>query len=185
MEFEEDSLGVRFGFDGSQLGGNDIQGLNDLSALLLSDNEVSGILLSGFSQDLLLFGQDFELAFLVLDLTNEGVDLTGQLVDLGGGFSHFIGSEVDSSVVAGDFSGAVNLVSSVFHVRLLLLRDEVLTEVLKHLCDVGKGGLVFHLKGDGVQEFLSHLVLLDLFQVSENGGIRVGGLVHEYGLAHS
>lgn len=74
-----------------------------------------------------MFIEDLELCGFVFDFCGEGVDLVGELVDFGCGFSDFIGGEVDSSIVASDFCLAINLISSVFHVRLLLLGNQVLT----------------------------------------------------------
>lgn len=66
---------------------------------------------------------------------------------------------------------------------ILLLHDEVLSQVLKHLSNVTKGGLVLHLEGDGVEELLSHLGVFEGLKLGVDGHVGVsGGLLDENGV---
>jgi len=118
-------------------------------------------LFSLVSEQLFLFVQDSQLLGSVLDFSCQLVNLAGQLVDFSLSFSDFVGSEVNSSIVASDFCFTINLICSVFHVGFLLLKNQVLSERLEHLGNVSEGSLVFHLEGDGVKQFFSHVEILD------------------------
>lgn len=178
-ELGEDGFSISFGLDGAQLGGNDVEGLNDLGGLDLSLFERLVVLGSLLSELLLLLVEDVELGLLVLDFSLEEVSLSAESLDVVAGFGDFVGSEVDSSVVAVDFSLAVSLLSGVDEVGILLLEDEVLSEVLEHLGDVTEGRLVLHLEGDGVEDLLSERMVLEGFELSEDSGVGVGGLLDE------
>lgn len=66
---------------------------------------------------------------------------------------------------------------------ILLLHDEVLSQVLKHLGDVRKGGLVLHLEGNGVKELLSHQAVLKGLELGVHGHVGVGsGSLNEDGV---
>jgi hypothetical protein len=57
-------------------------------------------------------------------------NLLGEGLDLLGGFGDFVGSIVDSSVVLVDLGLTINFVLGVFHVSLLLVEDQVLSQLL-------------------------------------------------------
>lgn len=83
------------------------------------------IVFSLFGEFSFLFVKDVELDFLVFDVLLELSDLLAEGGDFLGGFSNFVGSEIDSSVVLVDFGFTVNFVLSVLLVSFLLLEDEV------------------------------------------------------------
>jgi hypothetical protein len=60
-------------------------------------------------------------------------------------------------------------------VGLLLVQDEVLSELLEHFGNVRKGCLVVQLEGDGIKQFSSEFVIFHGFELSEENlvGIRV------------
>lgn len=172
--------------DGAQLGGDDVEGFDDLGGHNFSGLEVFVVLGSGVSEDLLLFVQDVQLGGFVFDFSFEEVELLGQSLDFVAGLGDFVGGELDSSVVPVDFSFAVSEGGGVLEVSFLLLEDEVLSQVLEHLGNVSKGGLVFHLEGDGVQQSLSEFSLFDGLELSENGHVGVtSGLLDEDGVCEN
>lgn len=173
LQFSEDGISVSLWLDGSELGGNNVEGFDDLRSGELSLFEVSVVLGSGVSQDLFLFVEDVKLNGGVLDGGFEAVNLVGKRLDLVAGFSDFVGGVVDSSVVSGDFSVTFSFVGSVLDVSILLLQDEVLSQVLEHSGDVRKGSLVLHLEGDGVKELLSHQAVLKGFELGVDGHVGV------------
>jgi hypothetical protein len=116
------------------------------------------------------------------DLCFEVGDGGGQLVDFGGGFFDFVGGEIDSAVVPLDFGGAVGFVGGVFDVGILLLQDEVLAQVLEHAGDIGKGCLVLQLQGDRVEQLATHVGVIEVLHLGEDGSIGVGHLLHEDGV---
>lgn len=166
VEFSEDGFSIGFRGDGTELGSDDVKSLNDLGGLDLSGLEGFVVLSSGVSELFLLFVEDVELGGLGFDVSLEELLGGGELVDLVGGFSDFVGSEVDSSVVSVDFSLTFNLVSSVLKIGILLLEDEILSQLLEHLGDVSKGSLVLELEGDGIEELSSHVRVLKLLELS-------------------
>lgn len=138
---------------------------------------------SGVSEDLLLFVEDVKLDGGVLNGRFQLSDLVGEGLDLVAGFGDLVGGEVDSSVVSGDLGITLSLVGGVLDVSILLLHDQVLSQVLEHLGDVRKGGLVLHLEGDGVEELLSHNAVLKGLELGVDGHVGVGGgLLDENGV---
>jgi hypothetical protein len=81
-----------------------------------------------------------------------------------------------------DLGLAVNLVGGVLLVGLLLVQHEVLSQLLEHLGDVGEGGLVVQLEGDGVEQFSSELVVLHGLELGEEDLVGVGAPLDEDGL---
>jgi len=137
---------------------------------------------SGVSEDLLLFVEDVKLDGGVLNGRFQLSDLVGEGLDLVAGFGDLVGGEVDSSVVSGDLGITLSLVGGVLDVSILLLHDQVLSQVLEHLGDVRKGGLL-HLEGDGVEELLSHNAVLKGLELGVDGHVGVGGgLLDENGV---
>jgi hypothetical protein len=60
-------------------------------------------------------------------------------LDVVAGFSDFVGSEVNSSVITVDFSFTVSFLSSVNEISILLLEDEIFSQILEHFGDVTEG----------------------------------------------
>lgn len=83
-----------------------------------------------------------------------------------------------------DLGFAVDLVLSVLLVSLLLVEDQVLSQLLEHLGNVGKGGLVVQLEGDGVQQLSSEFVVFHGLELSEDGLVGVVASLNEDGLGH-
>lgn len=110
---------------------------------------------------------------LVSDFTFEGSNFSLQCGDftLSGGDGG--GGDIDSSVVLIDFVGAFSFLFRVDSVSLLLLDDQVLSNFSQHLSNVSEGALVLELQGNSVQNFLSELFFLELFQlvVDAEGGL--------------
>lgn len=90
-ELGEDGISVAFGLDGAKLGGDDVEGLNNLRGGELSLFESLVVSGSGVSEDLLLFVQDVELDGGVLDGGFELGDLVGKALNLVAGFSDLVG----------------------------------------------------------------------------------------------
>lgn len=67
MELSKDGFSILFGLDGAKLGGNDVEGFNDLGGVELSLFELGMIVGSLFNEGLLLFVEDVELQLLVHD----------------------------------------------------------------------------------------------------------------------
>jgi hypothetical protein len=173
VQLGKNGFSVTFGLDGAQLGGNDVEGFNDLGGGGFSRFEVFVVLGSGVSEDLLLLVEDVQLGGLVLNLGLEEVEVLGEGLDFVARLGDFVGGELDSSVVSVDFSFAVGEGGGVLEISFLLLEDEVFSQVLEHLGDVSKRGLVLHLQSDGVQQSLSEVSLFDLFELSEDGHVRI------------
>lgn len=114
VEFCEYGFGITFGLDGTELGGNNVEGFDDLGGLDHSLFEGSVVISSGLTESLLLFVEDVELLLLVDDVSLQLVDLVLELLDLVAGLGDLVGCEVDSSVITSDFSQTVSLLSSVF-----------------------------------------------------------------------
>jgi hypothetical protein len=176
-----EDLGV--GLDGAELADDDIDGINDLGGFVVEFLEVLGVFLSLLGEFGFLFVEDVELDSLVLDFDFEFFNLGGQGGDFGGGLLDFVGSEVNSSVVLEDLGFAVNFVSSVLLVSLLLVQHEVFSELLEHLGDVREGGLVVQLEGDGVKQFSSELVVFHGLELGEENLIGVRVSLDEDGLS--
>ena len=85
----------------------------------------------------------------------------------------FVGSEVDSSVVLEDFGFTFNFVLGVLLVSFLLVEDQILTELLEHLGNIGEGCFVVQLEGNGVQQFAAELVLFHCFKLSKDSLVGV------------
>lgn len=69
MELSKDGFSILFGLDGAKLGGNDVEGFNDLGGVELSLLEGGMIVGSLFNEGLLLFVEDIELQLLVHDFS--------------------------------------------------------------------------------------------------------------------
>jgi hypothetical protein len=175
VELGEGGKDFSVGLDGAEFADDDIDGINDLGGFVVEFLEFLSILGSLLSEFSLLFVEDIELDSLVLDFDLEFLNLGGEGGDFGGGFLDFVGSEVDSSVVLEDLSLAVNFVSSVLLVSLLLVQNEVFSQLLEHLGDVRKGGLVVQLECDGVEQFSSQFVVFHGLELGEEHlvGVRV------------
>lgn len=173
------------GLDGAELADDNIDGIDDLGGFVVESLELFSILLSLLGEFGFLFVKDVELDSLVLDFDFEFFNLGGQGGDFSGGLLDFVGSEVNSSVVLEDFGFAVNFVGGVLLVSLLLVQDEVLSELLEHLGDIGEGGLVVQLEGDGVKQFSSELVVFHGFELGEENVIGVRVSLDEDGLSQS
>jgi hypothetical protein len=186
VQLGKNGFSVTFGLDGAQLGGNDVEGFNDLGGGGFSRFEVFVVLGSGVSEDLLLLVEDVQLGGLVLNLGLEEVEVLGEGLDFVARLGDFVGGELDSSVVSVDFSFAVGEGGGVLEISFLLLEDEVFSQVLEHLGDVSEGGFVFHLEGDGVQQSLSEFGFLDGLELGEHGHVGVtSGLLNEDGVSEN
>lgn len=162
-----------FGLNGSEFTNDDTDGFNDSFGFDVEFLESFSILGSLVADGGLLLIEDVELDDLVLEVSLKLVDLVGEGGDLGGRFLDLIACEVDSSVVLEDFGFTLDLILSVLLVGLLLVENEILTELLEHLGDVGEGSLVVQLEGNGVQQFAAELVLFHCFELSEDSLIGV------------
>jgi hypothetical protein len=183
-ELSKDGIGIGLGLDGTELGGNDVKGFDDLGGGQLSLLEGGVVGGSGVSEDLLLLVEDVELLGSALDGRGEGGDLVSEGLDLVAGLSDLVGSEVDSSVVTEDLSLTFGLVGNVLELSILLLEDQVLSQVLEHLGNLGKGSLVLHLEGNGVEQLLADDGILKGLKLGIHGHVRVGsGLLDENGVA--
>jgi hypothetical protein len=182
VEFSKNGFSISFGLDGGKLCGNDIEGINNLWSLGLSAFEVSMVLSSVFSELFLLGVEDFELFILVDDFSFKEVLGGGQSIDFVGGVGDFVTGEVNSSVVSIDFSFTFSFISSMLLVSFGLLKKEVFSEFLKHLGNVTEGALVLELEGNGIKEFSSHFVVLELFELSINAKVKIrSGFLDEDG----
>lgn len=133
-----------------------------------------------------MFVEDLQLGGLVFDFSLEEVELLGEGLDFVAGLGNFVGGELNSSVVSVDFSLAVSKGGGVLEVGFLLLEDEVLSQVLEHLGNISKGGFVFHLEGNCVQQSLSELGLFDGLELGEDGHVGVtSGLLDEDGISEN
>jgi len=72
-----------------------------------------------------------------------------------------------------DLGFTVNFVLGVLLIGLLLVEDEVLTELLEHLSNIGEGSLVVQLEGDGVQKLSTELVFFHCLKLGEDGHVGV------------
>ena len=160
-ELDED-LGVRLGADGGELGEDHVERFDGL--LGVSDSGGVGgfvslaVLLDELEvvvddNHLVLEGGDHGLE--VGDLATEGRDSLDGLTDVGG-------RGVDSSLEFLDGLGALGLSLSLELRGGLLLGDEVAVDAREQSGDVGEGGLVGHLDGDGVEELTAELGVLNL-----------------------
>ena len=68
-------------------------------------------------------------------------------------------------------------------VSLLLVQNEVLSELLEHFGDIRKGSLVVQLEGDGVKQFSSEFVVFHGFELSEENLVGVRVSLDEDGLS--
>lgn len=68
-------------------------------------------------------------------------------------------------------------------VGLLLVQNEVLSELLEHFGDVRKGGLVVQLEGDGIKQFSSEFVVFHGFELGEENLVGVRVSLDEDGLS--
>jgi hypothetical protein len=161
-EFNQSLLFVSGGLDGLESGDDEVEGSDDLTGLSLSLGEGSGVFLSLLSELLILLGEDLDLSSLVGDVNLEGVDSVVELVDGESGLVDLVGGVVDSAVEVINGLLALSLLSSISGVSLSLLVLDVNSDVVEELRDVSDGGLVLELEGDGVQNLLSELVLLEL-----------------------
>lgn len=169
--------------DGAELANDDLNGIDDSFGFNFVDLEVFSVVGSLLSEVSLLLVEDVKLDLLVLDVGGELLNLGAEGGDLLGGLRDFVGSVVDSAVVLVDLGLAVNFVLSVLLVSLLLVEDEVLSELLEHLSDVGEGGLVVQLEGDGVKELASELVVFEGLELGENSLVGVSRSLDEDGLS--
>jgi hypothetical protein len=169
--------------DGTELADDDINGVNDLGGFVVEFLVFLGVLSSLLSELGFLFVKDIELDFLVFDFDLELFNLCGEGGNFGGGLLDFVGSKVDSSVVLENFGFAVNFVGGVLLVGFLLVQNEVLSELLEHLGDIRKGGLVVQLEGDCVKQFSSEFVIFHGFELSEEDLVGVRVSLDEDGLS--
>jgi hypothetical protein len=182
-ELGEGSKYFLFGLNGSKFTNDNTDGFNDSFGFNVEFLESFSILGSLVADSGLLLIQDVELDDLVLEVSLELVDLVGEGGDFGSRFLDLVASEVDSSVVLEDFGFTLDFILGVLLVGLLLVENEILTELLEHLGDVGQGCLVIQLEGNGVQQFAAELVLFHCFELSEDSLIRVWVSLHEDGLS--
>jgi hypothetical protein len=94
--------------------------------------------------------------------------------DFGLGFVSGVGGEVDSSVVFDDFGFAFLDLLGVFVVGFVFLEDQVLSDFSEHDGDVGKGGVVLDLEGDGVEDLSSEFRSFDFLELLGDGGLGAG-----------
>jgi len=183
VELGEGGEDFSVGLDGAEFADDDVDGIDDLGGFVVEFLEFLSIFRSLLGEFSLLLVEDIELDSLVLDFDLEFLDLGGEGGDFGGGLLDLVGSEVDSSVVLEDLGLAVNFVSSVLLVSLLLVQNEVLSQLLEHLGNVGKRGLVVQLEGDGVEQFSSQFVVFHGLELGEEHLVGVRVSLDEDGLS--
>jgi hypothetical protein len=68
-------------------------------------------------------------------------------------------------------------------VGLLLVQNEVFSELLEHLGNVGERGLVVQLESDGIKQFSSEFVVFHGFELGEENLVGVRVSLDEDGLS--
>ncbi len=180
MKFSKNGFSISFGLDGRKLGGDDVEGINNLGGLGLSAFEISVVLNSLGSELFLLRVKDFKLFVLVGNFSFKEVLGGGQRINFVGGVGDFVTGEVNSSVVSVNFSFTFSFISSMLLVSFGLLKEEIFSEFLEHLGNITEGALVFKLEGNGIKEFSSHFMVFELFELSKNAEVGVSsGFLNE------
>jgi len=170
-ELNEDLRGGVWG-DGSKLGDDDLKGVEDELGLLLSGEEVLGVLGSLGSGGGFLFVKHDKGGLTGGDVLDESslsgskrFDGLGGLLDLVGGVGH-------SSVVVGDLVGTFTHLDGMSVISRGLLASEVVHHVSDEVGNVLHGGVGFHLESNGVEEIFTEFVGID--SVEGSGQLLVG-----------
>jgi len=179
-ELDEDLRGGVWG-DGSKLGDDDLKGVEDELGLLLSGEEVLGVLGSLGSGGGLLFVKHDEGLLTGGDVLDEGSLSLSERFDGLGGLLDLVGGVGDSGVVVGDLVGTFTHLGGVSVISSLLLASEVVHHISDEVGNILHGGVGFHLESDGVEEVFTELVGVDpvksqveLLVGSEEGGFGEG-----------
>jgi len=175
-ELNKDLRGGVWG-DGSKLGDDDLKGVEDELGLLLSGEEVFGVLGSlGSSGSFLLIKGD-ELLLTLLDVSIELSSSLSERSDSLGGLLDLVGGVGDSTVVLSDLVGAFTHLVGVSNIGFLLLSLEIVDHVSNEVGNILHWGVGLHLESNGVEEVLTELVrvdsvksVVDLLVRTEEGG---------------
>jgi len=170
-ELNEDLRGGVWG-DGSELGDDDLKGVKDELGLLLSGEEIFGVLGSLGSGSGLLLIKHNEGGFTGGDVFDESSLSGSERFDGLGGLLDLVGGMGDSGVVVGDLVGTFTHLGGVSVISRLLLASEVVHHVSDEVGDVLHGGVGFHLESNGVEEVFTEFVRID--SVEGMGQLLVG-----------
>jgi len=170
-KLNEDLRGGVWG-DGSKLGDDDLKGVEDELGLLLSGEEVLGVLGSlGSSGSFLLIKHD-EGLLTSSDVLDELSSSSSKRFDGLGGLLDLVGGVGDSGVVSGDLVGAFTHLGGVSIISRLLLGSEVVHHISNEVGNILHWGVGFHLESNGVEEVLTELARVDV--VKSVGELLVG-----------
>lgn len=179
-ELNEDLRGGVWG-DGSKLGDDDLKGVEDELGLLLSGEEVLGVLGSLGSGGGLLFVKHDEGLLTGGDVLDEGSLSLSERFDGLGGLLDLVGGVGDSGVVVGDLLGTFTHLGGVSVISSLLLASEVVHHISDEVGNILHWGVGLHLESNGVEEVFTELVGIDpvksqveLLVGSEEGGFGEG-----------
>jgi len=159
-KLNEDLRGGVWG-DSSKLGDDDLKGVEDELGLLLSGEEVLGVMGSlGSGGGLLLIEHD-EGGLTGGDVLDESSLSGSERFDGLGGLLDLVGGVGDSGVVVGDLVGTFTHLGGVSVISSLLLASEVVHHVSDEVGNVLHGRVGFHLESNGVEEVFTELVGVD------------------------
>ena len=159
-ELNKDLRGGVWG-DGSKLGDDDLKSVEDELGLLLSGEEVLGVLGSlGSCGSFLLIKHD-EGLLTSSDVLDELSSSRSKRFDGLGGLLDLVGGVGDSSVVGSDLIGAFTHLVGVSSISFLLLSSEIAHHVSNEVGNILHWGVGLHLESNGVEEVLTELVRVD------------------------
>lgn len=147
--------------DGSKLGDDDLKGVKDELGLLLSGEEVFGVLGSLGSGGGLLFVKHDKGLLTGGDVLDESSLSGSERFDGLGGLLDLVGGVRDSGVVVGDLVSTFTHLDGVSVVSRLLLASKVVHHVSDEVGNVLHWGVRFHLESNGVEEVFTELVSID------------------------
>jgi len=170
-KLNEDLRGGVWG-DGSKLGDDDLKGVEDELGLLLSGEEIFGVLGSLGSGGSFLLIKHNEGGLTGGDVLDESSLSGSERFDGLGGLLDLVGGVGDSSVVGGDLVGTFTHLDGVSVVSRGLLGSEVVHHISDEVGNILHWGVGLHLESDGVEEVLTELVRVD--SVKSVGELLVG-----------
>jgi len=170
-KLNEDLRGGVWG-DGSKLGDDDLKGVKDELGLLLSGEEVLGVLGSLGSGSSFLLIKHNESGLTGGDVLLEGSLSGSERFDGLGGLLDLVGGVGDSGVVGSNLLGAFTHLGGVSVISSLLLGSKVVHHVSDEVGNILHWGVGFHLESNGVEEVLTELARVDV--VKSVGELLVG-----------
>jgi len=175
-KLNEDLRGGVWG-DGSKLGDDDLKGVEDELGLLLSGEEVFGVLGSLGSGSGLLFVKHDEGGLTGSDVLDESSLSGSERFDGLGGLLDLVGGVRDSGVVVGNLISTFTHLGGVSVISRLLLASKVVHHVSDEVGNVLHGGVRLHLESNGVEEVFTELIRVDPVksQVKLLVGTKEGG----------